>query len=579
MHVGEFVRKTYPITKDSSFSVEQVEINKQIFVNYRSLEVQFGDTVYRPKSNGVGLNKVLAEQIKKFLCDRSNVNHLNLISQVLNDWNYFEIYQEKEKNNMAQLGHVKLELLDSRNEHLLSDQVLALVHEGIEMNCPIGSSIDYYPIWRMEGSKKNSSCRHVIHFDLLVYILSNVFVQFRKEFMSLVTVDLQITQVRNTTLEQVKSEREIQLEMELERVKGENKDLVSQVRRMNDQLREIREQNENQTHMIRRLEEQNEDQTHRIQHLEVQNENQIHQLQEANDQLVVVRGQNENLTNLVVEIRDQSVNSLNQISNQIIEKFPDRVITTGTIEEILLIIERPNLTKEFREKKLIKPEYSVFDTISCLKKDRSKHLSTHEFNSETDSIVREYETSNSIDLDYFLRAHATKAQAEMFSNTDFRRKLIYRMNFRDELINRLDHFVESIPNARVQLIQTIETSQTEIQRQTLERLEELNVNVNELRQVQVEQANALAEHLIQHEQQANAIEEIHQIQIEQAQEFERLRTALERIAEMIGQRIQLPGRNRLLQVYAGREDRPYVNLDRRRHYLTEEEANFAINHR
>ena len=565
MQVGEFVRKTYPITKDSSFSVEQVEINGQIFVNYRSLEVQFGDTVYRPKSTGIGPNKALAVQIMHFLAIRENVQHLNLISQVLNKWNYFEIYQESPKNRIDQLVDVKFELLDSRNEHLLPERVLALVHEGIEMNCPIGSSINYYPIWRMEGSKKDSSCRHVIHFDLLVYILSNIFVQFRKEFMSLVTVELQIAQVRNTTLEQVKSEREIQLEIENERLRGENQDLVAQMRRMNDELREMHEENRITHEQNERLLQQNEEQNQHLQEINEQlvdvrgqNENLTNlvvDIREENENLTNmvedIREQNENLTNLVVDIRDQSVNSLNRISEQIVKRFPNKVITTGTVEELLIIIERVELTKTFREKGLISVEQGVFDTISCLKKDRSKHLYAHEFNSETDTIVREFKTSNSIDLDYFVDTHANETQAKMFSNNDFRRKLIYRSNFRDELINRLDHYVESIPNARVELIQTIETSQTEIQRQTLERLEQLNVNVNEIRQVQ----------------------------IEQAQEINRLRTALEQIAEMIGQRIQLPGRNRPLQVYAGRENRPYVNLDRRRHYLNEEEARFAIQNR
>ena len=132
--------------------------------------------------------------------------------------------------------------------------------------------------------------------------------------------------------------------------------------------------------------------------------------------------------------------------------------------------------------------------------------------------------------------------------------------------------------ARVEVIQNIERSQVDIQRQTLERLEELNVNINEIHQVQIQQAAqqeaqaiaiaelqiAQAEQVIQ---QANAIEEIHQ-----------LRTALEQIAELIGQRILLPDRIRPLQVYAGRENRPYVNLDRRRHYLNEDEARFAIQH-
>ena len=568
MQVGEFVRKPYSITKDSSFSVEQVEINKQIFVNYRSLEVQFGKTVYRPKSTGIGPNKTLSKQIKEFLTVRENVIHLNLISQVLNKWNYFEIWEREDEKQDAGIPacQIKPSIISScGKDMLLPDEVQKTIHKGVEMNCPIGSSINYYPIWRMEGSKKDSSCRHVIHFDLLVYILSNVFVQFRKEFMSLVTVDLQIAQVRNTSLQQVKSEREVQLEIEVERLRGENKDLVSQMRQMNDQLRAVREQNENQTQEMRNMNDQLALQAQELQDandqlVEVRNQNvELRGLvTNANDQLVEVRNQNVELRDLVIQTGERTANILTDIQTQINDKLPNSILTTGTAKELLIIIRRPALTEEFRENKLMTVIESVFDTISCQKRDRAQRLRDHNFDPDNDEIVREYESANAIDLNKFLKLNVTEDQAKMYSDRIRIRKLIYLTEFEVKFLNRLDRYANSVTDVRILLNQTIQDAQADFRIETRNGLERIERRLDRIEEAQVAQAN----------------------EIRQAhEEIQRVRTALEQIVDLIGQRIQLPGRNRVLQVYAGRENRPYVNLDRRRHYLNEEEANYALRHR
>ena len=254
MQVGEFVRKTYPITKDSSFSVEQVEINDQLFVNYRSLEAQFGDTIYRPKSRGIGPNKALAEQIKQFLRIRENVIHLNLISQVLNKWNYFEIWEGEEEKQGGEISprRIKPSLISScSGEQLLPEEVQKTIHSGIQMNSPIENSINYYPIWRMEGSKDDSRCRHVIHFDLLVYILSNVFVQFRKEFMSMVTIDLRSATLHGDSLEE-KIEKENQFyKFEVERLTKENGGLKIENNSLKVEIRELRKSNNELQDLLR----------------------------------------------------------------------------------------------------------------------------------------------------------------------------------------------------------------------------------------------------------------------------------------------------------------------------------------
>ena len=350
MKVGNIESKTYNVSteKGLSFSIEQRTINQQVFVNYRSLSVKVDKLSYKPESCGSNINKRLSKEIKDFLRDRANVLHLNLISQVLNKWNYFEIYRNNVigsdsgdmrrsahvkfdivgsnsgdtpcsghvkfdivgsnsgdmpqlryvkndtmvsdsgdipgsgdvKNNtivsdsgdirqlpyvkidtvgsnsgdirqlvdvkidtvgsnsgdIPQLGDVKIELIGDSDDKLLPNKVLENVNSNVEIEGPFTNTISYYPIWKWDGNRKNSRAKHWIHFDLLVYILSNVFVQFRKEFMSLVTVELQLSNVKDIALDETRSLRERELEMRLEQITKENISLKDEIQLLNSNL-------------------------------------------------------------------------------------------------------------------------------------------------------------------------------------------------------------------------------------------------------------------------------------------------------------------------------------------------------
>ena len=377
MKVGNIESKTYNVSteKGLSFSIEQRIINQQVFVNYRSLSVKVDKLSYKPESCGNGINKRLSKEIKDFLTDRANVLHLNLISQVLNKWNYFEIYRNdmgqlahvenntvgsnsgdmpqlrhvenntvvsnsgdmggsahvkidivevhgnipgsgdvkfdtvgsnsgdmhrfahvridtvgvdsediprtgdvendtivsdsgdvpgsghvendtvgvdsedmprtghvkndtvgSNSEDIPQLGDVKIELIGDSDDKLLSNKVLENVNSNVEIEGPFTNTISYYPIWKWDGNRKNSRAKHWIHFDLLVYILSNVFVQFRKEFMSLVTVELQLSNVKDIALDETRSLHERELEMRLEQITKENISLKDEIQLLNSNL-------------------------------------------------------------------------------------------------------------------------------------------------------------------------------------------------------------------------------------------------------------------------------------------------------------------------------------------------------
>ena len=307
MKIGPIELKSYNVSieKSINFKVERRAINNQFIVNYRSLEVKIGENVYKPDSCDKGLNLKLSKVIMDFLRDRENVTHLNLISQVLNKWDYFEIYEEKIENNIRGSADVKLELLGTK-DMLLPGEVLKTLHSGLSIDEPLNDEISYYPVWRYEGNRKNSRSKHWIHFDLLVYILSNVFVEFRKEFMSLVTVELQISEVKGESLAQTRSLREAELEIENEKLRGENNDLKSEIRRLNSNLDRAQTALNIAINRIETLNETNTNLTSRVEELNITNTNLSTRVEELNIT-------NTNLTSRVETLNETNTNLTSRI--------------------------------------------------------------------------------------------------------------------------------------------------------------------------------------------------------------------------------------------------------------------------
>ena len=273
MEVGIVENKTFKVSSTSSFTVKERVINKQRFIDYRSLIVNIDGNEYKPRSSGSGYDRKLSEALMRFLKIRENIDHINLLSKVLNGFPYFEIYDVGVDSKTSRSGGLKINELETNSKTgrsaglrineletnsktsgsgglkineletnsktrrspglrfselevksdligskdiLLPNKVLECVHEGIDLERPLSNTIDYYPIWRWEGSKQNHRVSHWIHFDILVYILSSIFVELRKEFMALLTVELHISEVRNSDLESETRSRIFLLEHELE---------------------------------------------------------------------------------------------------------------------------------------------------------------------------------------------------------------------------------------------------------------------------------------------------------------------------------------------------------------------------
>ena len=250
MDAGIVERKTFKVLTDASFTVDERVIGKQRFANYRSLVVNIDGKTYSPKASGKGFDKRLGNSIMDFLKIRDNVEYLNLISRLTNGFEYFDIRNPKIDILKADLGIGEIsdpknnnvlidpKIVDRSGKNLLPEEVFKRIHEGIELEAIIPNQIPYYPIWRYEGNKRNPRVAHYIHFDILVSILSNVFVELREEFSKLITVELHLSELNNTSLESTVNVREQYL---LDIISRLNEEKAGIQRKYDDALLEIRE--------------------------------------------------------------------------------------------------------------------------------------------------------------------------------------------------------------------------------------------------------------------------------------------------------------------------------------------------
>ena len=234
-------------------------------------------------------------------------------------------------------------------------------------------------------------------------------------------------------------------------------------------------------------------------------------------------------------------------------------ITRGLAKELLIILRRPSLENDMRDLDLINEDESVFDTISCQAKDKIARLSDHNFNKDLDEIVLEIEVPNSIDLAYFAKIDLQDGRARIFSNSRFIRKLVFFKDFENELLRRLTRYVNSGADLRISMIEHIRDSQIEIRREVRQGLESLNQRID-----------------LDLQETRNNIQRLEN----RVDEVESTLTAIQQLLKLITSHLSilLPNRTRKLKVYLGRDNLPFVNLNKSRHYLSEDEAKFAIDH-
>ena len=451
--------REFAINATTKLVADVFTMKDQLFANLRKFEVVDANATVSRETDS-DLDKICMD----FIRHRDNIDHINAISLVLNKCCYFEIYEHPAFAGSAEsLDKQPLAIAtDEISRFKPSDVISTIFRDGIYEKDDM-RSLDYYPIYKFFGSKKSAATPHVVHFDLLVWMLMKKFTSIRAELTKLLTVDIQLAAQNHQTVADYSSMKKQQL---IDALKKKD-DLIAEIR---EDMRALRTDNE-ATH--KKLDDVND----AFATLRTDNEATHKKLDDAKEAIT-------NLTNISVDgfakLSKQMDDKFKRIALKISDNITTANLTTGTAVERLLVIKRPKLTAMLRANGCIKANQEVFDTISCQKRFLKDRLRDHEYDPETDEIVAKYKTSNSIDLSYFFKTHFDKSLVKFDTKKGlYVRKIVYKKMIEQELLQQLDLYVLESTNAKNEIIRIVENNQRLMQKQFQHQVKEMETKLNE----------------------------------------------------------------------------------------------------
>ena len=195
----------FDINQNDYFEVSLFRYNNEPFVNLRSIHAHIDGHDYDRSDND------LRNEIHYHLQDHSNVDHINYISERLNHSKWFNSRYLNEEIDVAIATTDNELVLPDEEGHYIPEQLiqslLVITPEEYEMDDI--DNLAYYPIYKFFGRKNASSTIHCVHFDVLVYILMNRFPRIRADLTRLLTIELEIANVTNQTVEEITRTRMI----------------------------------------------------------------------------------------------------------------------------------------------------------------------------------------------------------------------------------------------------------------------------------------------------------------------------------------------------------------------------------
>ena len=228
----------FAINNNDYFEVSVFRYNNEPFVNLRSIHAHIDGHDYDRSDND------MRNEIMNHLRERSNVDHINYISERLNHSRWFNTaYLNQETVPLNSGTDIPFVLPDvsthNYNPEQLIQSLLVITPEEYEMDDV--DNLAYYPIYKFFGRKNALSTIHCVHFDVLVYILMNRFPRIRADLTRLLTIELEIANTRNMNIEEFTQERFIHLQQENERLRGENANLLARVDHLINQNNQLQE--------------------------------------------------------------------------------------------------------------------------------------------------------------------------------------------------------------------------------------------------------------------------------------------------------------------------------------------------
>lgn len=277
--------------------------------------------------------------------------------------------------------------------------------------------------WFFDGNKLSKHTKLTCHFDILIHILSKVFVTFKSQILKLASTDIQIAKEKNQSIVRYSKHSQdklVEMLMEkdeiIENQKSEINELHVQKNEINERLKNIEKQN---NELLKRNDK----------------------LLKKNDELIKITREGFAETKELLSVYADGTTKIIQTT------LTGRRITTGTVREIFVVLYREKLDSDAKRDGVTRiPNSIVLDTISC-NEIRLNYIlkNKKQFNEETDRIVFRGHTSNSIDIATFIKEHLDDRRARMIKGGGYIRKIEIDPRYEHIFVRKLQNFL-SIPS-------------------------------------------------------------------------------------------------------------------------------------
>ena len=226
-----------------------------------------------------------------------------------------------------------------------------------------------------------------------------------------------------------------------ERIKIENRTLQQEINTERRLVEQLQTDNGNLNRQVNELQQQNQTIIAQNNQLLEDNRHTHQQLHQANHKL------------------DSLGHQINGLTNSFTSNFSEMNVTTGTAEYTYLLLTRQALTNGARRNGKIAADFSIFDSICCLKKDRQRQLLAHNFNQDTDVIEFEFECGSSLDMYKFISTNFSKLYCKYINSGEYRRKIAYVTNRKEQIIDKIRQYIERGSQNRFSIIERLDRLQ------------------------------------------------------------------------------------------------------------------------
>ena len=479
------------IDSDNYFEANSLEIRPGVrIVDIRSLRGHIANDF---DAKDVQLKKL----IQFYLWTTDNVELINILSREYNEYNWFEAYDESYNSNQA---YSKNQLLGIQNNevdaiastsqivnprsfipevrdksgHLKPSTLYTHLHIGIPRNQKLDlETIDFIPIWYINGKTNDSKCELYCCFEILIHILAKRFVEFKAKLLQLASTDIQLAKANNQTISRYQHLTQLQLIHKIEKLKAKKKGLIEANDDLNAKFDAFRaEANAKLDKMNTKLDTQTQEliQAHtQRDEIQAQNINLQQSLNTANSKLDTATEMISDLKSCIETGIAVAHAKMDAAAKSVNEEFTSFNVTTSSRIETIDIWSIRKLNLAYHRNHIAHEDEEVLD-LFCGDAEHPERINHHQYKPEAnDEKLNSYSNANALDLADYLKQHASQYPNLRFYTP--KRKLIVKLGHRDEALQAIAAYSNSGDGRVEETIERFKQQSFDIVRGTMDVLQ------------------------------------------------------------------------------------------------------------